>query len=781
MLGGLEKIDLMDNFRWRSKAQNLKSLEGKLTKASLLPMVIIQRDNWERDPDSSIEEIFNRLDHTAMAVRSSSTKEDIAGSSNAGRFTTHLNVNSKQLKGSIEDVFASYEGIDPSDEVFIQQMVEEIYFSGVAFSHDPSTGSKYRVIEYIEGGDSTIVTSGSSSTKTFVCHERQNESGVELNAVLECIEELERVFPETFLDIEFAFSRKDSKPVLLQVRPLEVGRQLLNDNDFVAVLDRVQKQISYMNAPHPFLHGSSTVFGVMPDWNPAEIIGIRPKPLSMSLYRDVLTDSIWAYQRSNYGYRNLRGHPLMLELAGQPFIDVRVSFNSFIPEDLPEDLASRLVDYYIKRLVDLPNNHDKVEFEIVFSCFTLGMDSRLESLKEAGFTEGETIMLKDSLRSLTNKIISPDDGLWRKDWEKIRLLVERQKLIDKSGINLLQRIHWLLEDCRRYGTLPFAGLARCGFIARQLLDSLEEVGIFTKKRSEDFLESVTTVNKKLISSYLNRNREDFLEEFGHLRPGTYEISSSRYDETPDLYFDFKNQDRSKNQPVKSFHLTADESRQIEKKLQEEGLEGDVETFMEFLRAGTELREESKFFFSKNISDLLVLVEEWGASLGFSREDMSYVTIDCVKQAITTSSDHRVILNEAVQRGREQHKTCQSVWLPSLITSTEEVKSFHVSDNEPNYVTQKSVIAPIAYVDTDFEFSDRIALVKGADPGYDWLFASGIVGLITAYGGVNSHMAIRAHELGMPAAVGVGERKLENLRHSSKVILDCGLKNIEIIE
>ena len=43
------------------------------------------------------------------------------------------------------------------------------------------------------------------------------------------------------------------------------------------------------------------------------------------------------------------------------------------------------------------------------------------------------------------------------------------------------------------------------------------------------------------------------------------------------------------------------------------------------------------------------------------------------------------------------------------------------------------------------------------------------------------MAIRAHELGMPAAVGVGERKLEHLRHSSKVILDCGSKQIEIIE
>ncbi len=46
-----------------------------------------------------------------------------------------------------------------------------------------------------------------------------------------------------------------------------------------------------------------SIFGVMPDWNPAEIIGLRPWPLSLSLYRELVTDAIWAYQRDNYGYR----------------------------------------------------------------------------------------------------------------------------------------------------------------------------------------------------------------------------------------------------------------------------------------------------------------------------------------------------------------------------------------------------------------------------------------------------------------------------------------------
>ena len=133
-------------------------------------------------------------------------------------------------------------------------------------------------------------------------------------------------------------------------------------------------------SPHPFLMGSRTVYGVMPDWNPAEIIGVRPKPLALSLYRELVTDAIWAYQRHNYGYRNLRSFPLMLHFFGLPYIDVRLSFNSFIPADLEEGLAGRLTDYYIDRLLAEPTLHDKVEFEIIFSCYTLDLPERTRTL-----------------------------------------------------------------------------------------------------------------------------------------------------------------------------------------------------------------------------------------------------------------------------------------------------------------------------------------------------------------------------------------------------------------
>ena len=125
----------------------------------------------------------------------------------------------------------------------------------------------------------------------------------------------------------------------------------------------------------------------MPDWNPAEIIGLRPKTLALTLYQELITDSIWAYQRDNYGYKNLRSFPLMVSFHGLPYIDVRVSFNSFVPHDVDGALADRLVNYYIERLVAQPNLHDKVEFEIIFSCHTFDLAERISVLERHGFSE----------------------------------------------------------------------------------------------------------------------------------------------------------------------------------------------------------------------------------------------------------------------------------------------------------------------------------------------------------------------------------------------------------
>ena len=61
-----------------------------------------------------------------------------------------------------------------------------------------------------------------------------------------------------------------------------------------------------------------------------------------------------------------------------------------------------------------------------------------------------------------------------------------------------------------------------------------------------------------------------------------------------------------------------------------------------------------------------------------------------------------------------------------------------------------------------ELENKIILIPNADPGFDWIFSHSISGLITIYGGSNSHMAIRSAEFGIPAAIGIGEIKFKDL-------------------
>ena len=102
----------------------------------------------------------------------------------------------------------------------------------------------------------------------------------------------------------------------------------------------------------------------------------------------------------------------------------------------------------------------------------------------------------------------------------------------------------------------------------------------------------------------------------------------------------------------------------------------------------------------------------------------------------------------------------------------------------NFITNKKFDGEAIYLDTNSinqEIFGKIVLIESADPGYDWIFAKGIKGLITKFGGANSHMAIRCAEIGLPAAIGCGEVVYERLLSSSEILLDCKNHQILILE
>ena len=89
-------------------------------------------------------------------------------------------------------------------------------------------------------------------------------------------------------------------------------------------------------------------------------------------------------------------------------------------------------------------------------------------------------------------------------------------------------------------------------------------------------------------------------------------------------------------------------------------------------------------------------------------------------------------------------------------------------------------AQVVELENGGSIENTIVCIPNADPGFDWLFSHKIKGLITAWGGVNSHMAIRAGETNLPAVIGAGEALYKKWASSNILRIDCSSEKVEVI-
>lgn len=810
----LESVDDLSQFVLDTKANTLRRLGSMVTESVVLEQFTFTVTEWNKHADDILVEIDSHFDHDRVIVRSSALSEDAWDESNAGRFESILDVPTDQpdaLREAIERVIASYTVDNGEDQVLVQPMVTDVSHSGVVMTRTIDTGSPYYVINFDAHSTSTeTVTDGvGEHLKTAIVRRDAFDEGpealdsltnqdriqasheIDLVEILRAVREIETLVGIDHLDIEFAVDQEGTV-YLLQSRPMTVhpADESITDAAVFTTVSEAQWKFVQSQTPSPFLLGNRTVFGVMPDWNPAEIIGRRPRRLATSLYRYLIMNDTWATQRAQYGYRDVRPEPLMKCFAGQPYVDVRADFNSFIPASVPDQLAERLVEYYLSRLEAHPEYHDKVEFDIVLTCLTFDFETEIGPLLQAGFTRNELQPLRTGLREITHHAVDRIDD----DVAEIDRLAARYDQLMQSELPPLETAVRLLEDCKRYGTLPFAHLARTAFVATALLRSLERKDVLSTEDVNAFLNSLSTVARQFEQdAYLCSNGditwESFVDRYGHLRPGTYEITSSAYANDPAEYLQpiIETADQPEEHPDP--HDVWDESKkgEIEAELEGIGLPPDCGIFIEFLVQAIEGREHSKFVFSKNLSEALEAIAEFGELHGFSREELSHVSIEAFFDLTLDqpATDIESWLETQVRDGRQRHAISQAVELPPLLFDEADFVLFERPTREPNFVTTDTVTTEAIELDGKSidpeDLGGRIVLIQQADPGYDWLFGHDIAGLITMYGGANSHMAVRAAEFGLPAAIGVGENLFEQLRRGDVIDLDCRTRTLRVVQ
>lgn len=784
------------NIEFGTKANTLLRLKGAFPELNIPDIYAFSVGQWQTDKQDILSNIKSFCNgHSEIAVRSSCKMEDGATESNAGAFMSLLNVDARSMEDITEAIGAviqSYETDDVEDQILIQPMVSDVNLSGVIMTRTLDDGSPYYTISYDdESGKTDTITGGTGANKTLYVFRGVQENDFDSPRVAQMVElaqKLETIFDSNSLDIEFGIDSQNTIHLFQVRRICAVGNWCQGVEEKVNVsLGFVHEFLEHHSMPKPGLHGSRSILGIMPDWNPAEIIGTTARPLATSLYRNLITSRVWSQARESMGYTQMPPAELMVLIAGRPYIDVRASFNSFLPHGVENETARILVDAWLDRLDANPQFHDKVEFEILTTLVDLDFDNSFKSKYPDLLTDDQFVQYKDALLRLTNANLTLEpSGSLAKGLESVRKLAttqaERKNRLSTQGQSeTIASIGKLTEECRELGTLPFSILARHGFMAESLLRSAVAKGAISEDRVQAFKKSVQTVSGELSKDFADVNtgtmpKEAFMEKYGHLRPGTYDILSPRYADRMNIFNGNDLASKLSHEP--SFSPTNRELVALDALLQESGIHSiDAKSLFKYAEAAIAGREYGKFVFTRNLSDIIELLAQWGSSLGLDREALSYLDLrdileTSVSPLLNNTADH---FRSLAAQGRDRYSLGCSLKLSYLIRSSRDIYIVPVHRSAPNFISTNKIEADVCTLngvdDGSLDLKGKIVCIENADPGFDWIFTKNISGLVTKFGGTNSHMAIRCAEFGLPAAIGCGELLYNKIVASPRCEID----------
>jgi phosphohistidine swiveling domain-containing protein len=770
---------------FKSKADTLNYLANKIKFGKIPKTYNFNIDQWNTNPNQillNIRKIFKKK----IAVRSSSYDEDTIKTSNAGKYKTFLNVKSSnklQVKKKIISVIKSYtKNNNSKSTVVIQEMIGNINCSGVVFNRDMKTGMKYYVINYDDVSKRTdTVTSGNSENSNRVLFVYRNKlsdiKSKRFYKLAKVIKELELIFKDIPLDIEFIINKK-LEIYILQVRPLIIKKTISNINQkkLDLILENFRKKFISINK------NWKSVYGQMPDWNPVEIIGKHPRPLSYFLYKNLVLDNSWIKARKMMGYSYFfQNKQLMTSYLGQPFIDVKKSLISFIPKKTSRMLKNKLVNLYLKKLILKPDLHDKVEFEISVNCFLFDFKKRINELSFKSLFKNEINELNRDYKEIFLKNLQTTSlGSIELNIKKIEYL---NKELETDNIKKF-KLQFLADKVKTYGIVPFSILARHAFISENLLRSLNRMKILTQLDIDNFKQSNETITSKFIESCAQLSNKlisfkDFKKVYGHLRPGTYDITSKNYSSFKKSFFVSKNIYKKR----KIFNLSKNKKKKIDELLKKNNIPMKSDNFFQYMKNSIQSREYSKFIFTKKINLILEKIKLIGDKYNLSKNQLSYLSLKDILRLENKKISYKKI-KEKLYKNKKKYELFLNFKLPILIKNPKDIFVIPYQVSSPNFVTNKKVLSKVLIFVKNQQieskiFKKRIIVIESADPGFDWIFNFKIKGLITRFGGANSHMSIRCNELGIPAVIGVGDKIYYDLKPSSVVWIDCKLKNISI--
>lgn len=692
--------------------------------------------DWRLHRAASLARIVRELRDGLVAVRSDRLDEGSPSGAHAGRYRTVLGVaadDAEAVADAIDSVFASYETPRVGDGVFVQRQVTDVRHAAVVLGHTMPDGAPYLVVSIAPGPRSDRVTGGDAAVETwYISHDRCAQAALPVHC-RRCVDaylEVEALAGEP-ADIELVIDNAD-RAWLLQARALTPSRA-----PAAAVIARRHEVELALGGRRDVL------LGQMPDWNPAELIGEHPRPLARTLFERLIGCRAWRLARERLGYRHATTRPLLQTHAGRPYVDVRLSLASLLPRGLDTDLAERLLDAQCARLREQPELHDKVEFEIAFSAPVCSMAAQFSARYPDVFTPPQYRSFGQALGATAQRLFDPAITA--------RLVASFERTLAEAAepVRDLDAFLFRLElRC----AVHFAMVARLAFAGEALLRSAIAAGALDAAVLENERRRACAAMHGTIG-----------DDDGAVRAGTFEI------EAPARRSWSHGRVRMEDTiaAASAAPLDAAARTRLREALREARVDVEPEAFLAQHANAVFAREFGKHALASGVSRVLDALTERAAARGIDASMASWLRLD---DLLGETGD----LESRAEAARKSHAVDAMLRMPLLMDSP-RLDVVHHRPGSPNYLGRGRVDGRIVVVDEysaphDLPIRSLVAIAS-ANPGFDWVFARRPLALVTAFGGPNSHIAIRCAHANVPALLGVGPESFRRLIAAGRIAID----------
>ncbi len=754
----------------QSKASWLTLVRGATLGRYVPRFELVTAADWLERPSDCLTRIQRQFAGAQLAVRSSKHNESAGVPGQAGHYRSFGPVdaaNRAALSRAVKSVFASYGDLHEADEVMLQLWVANSTATIGVTSADATPFSGTAAASYYVGESTSAITAGWTNVQRFWLTANTRPATHWPSAVRRAfllLAQLESTLKRTALELEIVVDKK-GRLRLLQVTPST--RRLSQPSARIASTlqekrwAQAEREFEKRAQARDGELGRKQLFGLMPDWNTAELLGEHPRPLAASLFADLIANNIWRQARINLGYRRSAVHPLLALVAGRPYVDVRASLNSLIPDGISDAVSRLAIDASINKLRQQPELHDRVETDLFPTCMGFANEGSSQ-LKDAGLSMSDQRAWRNALLAMEPgwQQFSAHASGFDESAKFVQNAVIRAGSVAASTADLLTALGLIRGSL----ALSFAMHARLAFVARFQLASLVTAGALSQKRLDHILGCVSVVN-----SIDGVNARDA----GVLRPATFDI---RVQPVGNTLINANSTNAKLATPSATF--TTQEHRAVTALLKPMKLNVDASVWLGMALRRIELREVGKYRLSLAVSTWLSALTDWGQRRDLSVDDLSFVTVKNITNKHEPDGLHRQLA-----RNRKRFDDEGSIKMPLLVANRADIRANTEPALRPTFLGRARVSGALCAIDRHTGAQQiaagAVVLIRAADPGFDWIFARPFAALITCYGGPHSHMAIRCAELNIPCVLGCGETVYNALSLATGATIDFDLGHLTV--